>query len=167
MIRAATEADAPWIAEIWNAIIADTLITFTTDPKSVDAVRQMIAERPVLVLPDSGGFATYGPFRGGPGYAATIEHTVLLAPKTRGQGQGRALMAALIKTAQEAGHHVMVAGISGANPGAIAFHAALGFEQVAHMPEVGRKSGQWLDLVLMQKTLGSLASATTSPPDPL
>lgn len=153
MMRAATQDDAPWIAQIWNALIADTLVTFTTTPKTQADIAAIINERPVLALPEQGGFATYGPFRAGPGYAATVEHTILLAPQTRGQGQGRALMQALMQHARDAGHHIMVAGISGANPQAVAFHAALGFEQVALMPQVGRKGGQWLDLILMQKRL--------------
>ena len=158
MIRAATPEDAGWIAAIWNGMIGDTLFTFTTDLKSEAAVARMIATRTVLVLPGQGGFATYGPFRSGPGYGATVEHSILLAPPAQGRGQGRALMEMLMQHAAGAGHHVMVAAISGANAHAVAFHAALGFDTVAHMPEVGCKGGQWLDLILMQKRLwpGSL-----------
>jgi phosphinothricin acetyltransferase len=36
---------------------------------------------------------------------------------------------------------------------AIAFHRAIGFAEVARMPEVGRKFGRWMDLVLLQKAL--------------
>lgn len=153
MIRPASEQDAPWIAALWNRVIADTLVTFTTEPKSHADACDMIARRPVFVLPDGGGFAAYGPFRSGPGYAATVEHTILLAPQAQGHGQGRMLMRALMEHAEQADHHVMVAAISGANPKAVAFHSAIGFETVAHMPQVGRKAGTWLDLILMQKLL--------------
>ena len=47
----------------------------------------------------------------------------------------------------------MFAGCSAENPGAVAFHARLGFQEVATLREVGFKFGRWIDLVLMQKTL--------------
>ena len=70
-----------------------------------------------------------------------------------GQGGGRRLMMALCADAKAAGMHTMFAGCSGENAGAVAFHATLGFEPVATLPEVGFKFGRWIDLVLMQKRL--------------
>lgn len=165
MIREATPDDASWIADIWNDVIARTHITFTTTLKTVPEIETMIRDRVVLVLPERGGFATYGAFRGGPGYAATIEHTVFLAETARGKGQGRALLSALENHAKSAGHHVMVAAISSANPAAIKFHEAMGYDVVAEMPEVGRKDGCWLDLILMQKQVGATESASAKPQD--
>jgi len=164
-IRQARTADVAAIAEITNAIIRDTLITFTTYERSVDSIAAeigargpgyLVAEKEGVVL----GFATYSPFRSGPGYAQCREHTIQLAPDARGHGVGRALMSALEAAARANGVHVLVAGISSANPDAVGFHAALGFKQVGLMPEVGWKWGQRLDLVLMQKILvaeGSIA----------
>ena len=158
IIRPARPTDADAIAAITNAIIRDTLVTFTTEIRDPADIALDIEARAgsYLVAEVNGqveGFATYGPFRSGPGYAKTCEHTIQMSPKARGQGGGRALMSALQNAACADGFHVMVAGISSANLGAIAFHAALGFAEVGQMPEVGRKWGQWLDLVLMQKIL--------------
>lgn len=157
MIRPATPRDAPAVTHLWNAIIRDTLATFTTDLKSVDSVAAQINRRPFWVSDADGvqGFVTFGAFRSGPGYAATIEHTVILAADAQGRGIGRALMQTAMQAAHEQGHHIMIAAISSANPDAVAFHSALGFEQTAHMPQVGRKADQWLDLILMQKTLSA------------
>ncbi|WP_170422822.1 GNAT family N-acetyltransferase [Ruegeria arenilitoris] len=159
-IRQAKASDAKGVAAITNAIIRDTLVTFTTDERSADSIARDIATRsPAYLVAEKGGevlgFATYGPFRSGPGYAGCSELTIQLAPQARGQGTGRALIRALEDIAQAQGVHVLVAGISSANPRAIAFHAALGFTEVGRMPEVGFKWAKRLDLVLMQKILGT------------
>ncbi|SDW65003.1 phosphinothricin acetyltransferase [Ruegeria halocynthiae] len=158
IIRQARLEDAPAIAAITNAIIRDTLVTFTTVERGADAIAADIEARgnSYLVAEQDGqvvGFATYGPFRAGPGYARCAEHTIQLAPAGRGHGAGRALMSALERVARRAGIHVLIAGISSTNPAAIEFHSAIGFRQVGRMPEVGRKWDQWLDLVLMQKII--------------
>lgn len=158
IVRPALARDSVAIAEITNGIIRDTLVTFTTAERSPAGIAQDISGRgPAFQVAEVQGrvvgFATYGEFRSGPGYAHSREHSIQLAPQARGQGAGRALMTALEKAARFDDVHVLIAGISAENPGAIAFHTALGFTQVGLMPEVGCKWGRWLDLVLMQKIL--------------
>jgi phosphinothricin acetyltransferase len=159
-IRPATEADAAAIMAIWNAAIRATLVTFSAVEKTEAEVAAILAARSgaaggTFVADEGGvlGFASYFQFRAGDGYARTMEHTVLLAPEGRGRGLGRALMAAVEAEARAKGKHSLVAAVSSANPEGRAFHAALGFEEVAVLPEVGWKWGRWLDLHLMQKRL--------------
>ena len=157
-IRQAVPKDAGAIAAIWNREISEGVSTFNSVEKSDAEVARMIAERgaAVLVAEDDRhliGFATYGSFRGGIGYAQSMEHTIYLDPAARGRGAGRALMRAIEQVARDDGVHVLIAGIGGENAAGIAFHSALGFEEVGRMPEVGRKFGRWMDLVLMQKIL--------------
>ena len=157
MIRPATPADAPAIAAIWNQIIRETTATFTTvekDPKTLAA--QIAAGTPWWVAEVNGtvqGHATYGQFRGGPGYAHTMEHSIHLSNLASGQGLGRALMAALEAHARANGVHVMVAGVSSDNPAGQAFHARLGYAECGRVLQAGHKWGRWLDLVLMQTIL--------------
>lgn len=155
IIRDATPADAGAIAAIWNHYIRHTTVTFTPDDKSEPEIAAMMSG-PFFVAEDGGrvtGFARYFQFRSGRGYAFAQEHTVLLDPAERGRGAGRALMTRVIDHATAAGHHRLYAGVSGDNAAGIAFHARLGFETVATLPESGRKFDRWIDLVLMQKSL--------------
>ena len=155
MIRPATPDDAPAIAAIWNKVIRDTTITFNPDEKTVEEVAGLIAKN-CLVWEEDGqllGFARYFQFRGGAGYRFSAEHTILLDDAAKGRGGGRALMGALCDHARDAGMHTMFAGCSAENPGAVRFHAAMGFVTVATLSEVGFKFGRWIDLVLMQKRL--------------
>ncbi len=160
-VRAATAADAAAIAAIWNGYIRDTAATFTSAEKTAGGLAGDIAARAAegkafLVAEDGGGvrgFATYFQFRGGPGYAHTMEHSVILSSEATGRGVGRALMRALEDHARGAGVHSLIAGVSGENPGAVAFHEALGYARVGTVPEAGFKFGRWMDLILLQKRL--------------
>lgn len=67
--------------------------------------------------------------------------------------KGSAEMVRLEQAATGQGIHVLIAGVSGSNLGAMAFCRALGFEIGGRMPAVGYRSGLYLDLVLMKKRL--------------
>ena len=158
IVRPAERSDAPAIAGIWNGYIRDSVFTFNTTEKTEDGVVADIAARQdgFFVAEEAGrvmGFATIFPFRGGPGYAHTVEHTVHLAPDARGRGTGRALMDRVEEAARRQGAHVLVAGVSGENAAGVAFHKAIGFIAAGTLPQVGRKFGRWMDLVLLQKIL--------------
>lgn len=161
MIRNGTPADAPGIAAIWNPVIRDTAITFNALEKTDTEIADMIEDRRAsghafLVADVAGeiaGFATYAQFRGGIGYARTMEHTILLSPNAYGRGLGRALLTALETHAHAAGVTSLIAGISGENAAGRAFHARMGFAEVAILQRTGYKFGREMDLVLMQKFL--------------
>ncbi len=161
MIRLAGAWDATAIAAIWNPVIRDSTITFNAVEKDPnDLVRFMVARadqgHATFVAEEDGevlGFATYGQFRAGVGYARSMEHTLMLAENARRRGLGTALLEAVETHARDRGAHSMIAGVSGANEPGIAFHAARGYAEIARVPEVGWKHASWLDLVLMQKIL--------------
>ncbi|PRY25047.1 phosphinothricin acetyltransferase [Aliiruegeria haliotis] len=161
-IRRAQVGDAGGIVAIANPIIRDTVITFTTEEKSVAGTVQAMQDgQPFWVAEASCGivgYATLFPFRSGPGYARTREHTIGLLPSARGQGAGRCLMDVMLAEASAQGVHSVFAGVSGENRAGIDFHTALGFREVARLPEVGWKFGRWHDLVLMQKILSDVLS---------
>lgn len=156
-IRKARPNDAPSIADLANAVIRDTAITFTAEEKTTKGLVAAIRDSDAYFVACDGntilGYACYFQFRGGPGYRHTMEHSIVLSESARGRGVGRALMSALETDARNKGVHSLFAGVSGENPAGVAFHASIGFREIARLPEVGYKFGRWMDLVLMQKLL--------------
>ncbi|MGW7255266.1 N-acetyltransferase family protein [Streptomyces sp. NPDC054834] len=61
------------------------------------------------------GLVVYGPWRELDGYRHTVEDSVHVREGRHGLGVGSALRGALIASAREAGHHVVIAGIEAAN----------------------------------------------------
>jgi phosphinothricin acetyltransferase len=151
----------PGILAVHNQVVATSDAIFSEEQQHLEERtawwrERVAAGRPVLVVEDEhgvAGFGSYAQFRPWPGFRDTVEHTVHVRENARRQGIGRALVEALAGHAREAGLHVMVAGVDGANAASIALHESLGFQQVARMPEVGVKHGRRLDLVLLQLRL--------------
>jgi phosphinothricin acetyltransferase len=153
------------IVAIQNELIDSTTFTWTEHPFTVTERNAAFEARsargfPTLVAIDRGrvvAVATYADFRDAlkwAGYRFSVEHSINVGRSAWRSGIGQQLMAALLDRAQRAGIHAMVGAIDGSNQRSIDFHAALGFREVARMPELGFKHGQWLDLVLMQKFVG-------------
>ncbi len=168
-IRPAIAADAPTITVIYNDLVNTSTAVWKTKLYTIEDRTAWIKARndngfPVLVaeLPDGhvAGFATYGPWRDGDGYCHTVEHSVHVASDCRGQGIGKALLAALIDYAKGTDLHVLIAGIEAENHASISLHAKLGFTQCGTMHEVGTKFGRWLDLTIMQLTLPGAGTAS-------
>ena len=120
----------------------------------------LVAQRGERVV----GYAYASPFRTRTAYRFTVEDSIYLAPDAVGQGIGRRLLTEVIEQSTALGLRQMIAviGDSG-NAASIALHRALGFDGVLVLRSVGFKLGRWVDSVLMQRPLGSGA---TAPPPP-
>ncbi len=116
----------------------------------------LVAERGGEVV----GYAYAGPYRPRPAYRYTVEDSIYVRGDCIGAGIGRALLDALIAACERWGARQMVAviGDSG-NTASIRVHAAAGFARTGTLPDVGWKFGRWLDVVLMQRALGSGATS--------
>jgi L-amino acid N-acyltransferase YncA len=156
--------DLPAIVDLYNDVIATTTAIYRDDPVTQEDRAAWLAERrgagvPVLVARDAQtgaavGLGSYGWFKASPsGYATTVEHTVLVSRAHRGTGLGTRLVEELVARAGAAGFHMMVGLIDAGNAGSIRLHERLGFRAVARMPEVARKDGAWVDLVIVQRAL--------------
>lgn len=101
------------------------------------------------------GFASYGKFRDRPAYKYTIEHSVYVESRFRGQKLGRRLLEAIVAAAIKQDYHVMMGGIDASNAVSIRLHENLGFTHCGTVLQAGFKFGRWLDLAFYQKILAT------------
>lgn len=162
-IRPSRDEDLPAISAIYGHHVLHATGTFETVPPTE---AEMAARRadvlakglPYLVVEDEGqvlGFAYCQWFKPRPAYRFSAEDSIYLHPDARGRGLGRQLLAALIEQAQQAGLRKLIAVIGdSANAASIGVHRSQGFEAAGVIRSCGWKFDRWLDIVLMEKTLG-------------
>ena len=167
-VRLVEVDDAPALLSIYNPEVLETTNTFDLVARTPDEQAEWIerhrAAHPCLVaineedgLGEIGargerllGFAVLSTFRDRPAYATTVENSVYVLRAARGRGVGEALLRELVDAARDLGFHCLIARIVGENEGSIRLHEKCGFTLVGTEIEVGRKHGQWLDVVEYQ-----------------
>ena len=164
ILRPSQEPDLPAITAIYGHHVLHGSGTFETEPPTLADMRARRAEvlarhLPFLVAEEGGrilGFAYCNWFKPRPAYRFSAEDSIYLAPDAHRRGLGRALLAELAAQAQAAGVRKLIAVIGdSANAGSIGVHRSVGFEQVGVLKSCGWKFERWLDVVLMEKTLGA------------
>ena len=167
LIRPSTAADLPAITAIYAWNVRHGTGTFELEaPDDAEMARRrddvldkglpwLVAERAGLLL----GYAYANHFRPRPAYRYCLEDSIYLAPQAQRQGVGRVLLAELLARCEAAGARQMLAVIGDStNLGSIGVHRTLGFVHTGTMQAAGWKFGRWLDVVIMQKSLGPGAS---------
>ena len=172
LIRPSTASDLPAITTIYGWNVRNGTGTFELEvPDQAEMGRRrddvLAKGLPWLVVERSGvvlGFAYANHFRPRRAYRFCLEDSVYLAATALGQGLGRLLLAELMSRCEAGGARQMLAVIGDArNLASIGVHRTLGFEHVGVMKAAGWKFDRWLDVVIMQKSLGQ--GATTDPVD--
>ncbi|RYJ00739.1 MAG: N-acetyltransferase family protein [Acetobacteraceae bacterium] len=166
IIRDAGPQDLPAITAIYAHHVLHGAGTFEEVPPDQAAMAERLAK-----VQDSGwawlvaeeedegqgiiGFAYYAQFRDRSAFRYTAEDSIYVRDNVRGQGVGKALVAALLARATEAGFRQMFALIGDSdNVGSIGLHLSLGFRQAGVLRAAGLKFGRWVDLVFMQRGIG-------------
>lgn len=173
IIRPSRAQDLPEICSIYAHHVTTGTGTFElTSPTLAELAtrREDVISKglPYLVAVDDAqvlGFAYCNWFKPRPAYRYSAEDSIYMAPNSQRRGLGRALIAELARKAQEAGVRKLIAVIGDSNNMAsIQVHRSAGFTPVGMLRSCGWKFDRWLDVVLMEKTLGL---GDTCPPQPL
>lgn len=163
-LRPSNEADLAAIQAIYAEAVLHGTGTFETEVPAIEEIsrrRDEVLSRglPWLVAEAEGqvvGYAYANYFRPRLAYRFCLEDSVYLRPDQQGRGVGKLLLSELISRCEAAGARQMLAVIGDSdNLGSIGVHRSLGFTTTGLLKSSGWKFGRWLDVVLMQRQLGS------------
>ena len=98
-----------------------------------------------------GGWAALSPVSRRSVYAGVAETSVYVGQRQRGQGVGRALLAALVEASERNGVWTLQASIFPENVASLALHRACGFREVGRRERIGRLVGRWRDTLLLER----------------
>jgi phosphinothricin acetyltransferase len=170
-IRAAREEDAAAIAEIYRPYVAESYISFETEPPdSAEIARRMEAGGdlyPWLAAEDGEGhlvgYAYASPFRPRAAYRFAVETSVYVRQGAHGRGVGAALYAPLLESLERQGFTQAIGAISLPNEASVRLHERFGFRHAGTYAEVGWKLGRWHDVGLWQRPLALPADRPEEP----
>ncbi len=170
-LRDAVPGDLPAITATYAHHVLHGTGTFEeAPPDEAEMARRVSAVQekgwPWLVAEENGevlGFAYLTQYRERSAYRYAGEDSVYVRDDIRGQGVGKALVAALLRRGEERGFRQVFAVIGDSeNVGSIGLLVSLGFRQVGVLRSAGAKFGRWLDVVTMQRAIGR---GDRDPPD--
>ena len=163
VIRDFIPDDLETVTQIYAHHVLHGTATFEETPPSLDEMTHRYQKVRALGLPwlvaeaDGvvSGFAYAAPFRERSAYRFTLEDSVYVDAAHHQRGVGRALLTELVARCEALGYRQMIAAIGDtANHASIGLHGALSFQRAGVYQKVGLKFGRWLDVVLMQRSLG-------------
>ena len=144
MIRNAVPADVPAILEIYRPYILETAYTFEYEVPSPEAFAERFETvtqmHPWLVWEENGEILGYvygeKPFSRA-AYQWTADLSIYLRMDCHGKGIGRALYGAAEEILRRQGYVSVYGIITSSNVGSRKFHEAMGYRQVAELPNCG------------------------------
>ena len=153
-LQAMRPDDWPAVQSIYEVGIATGNATFETDApdwSTWDAAH--LPEHRLVARVDGQvvGWSALAPVSDRCAYAGVAEDSIYVAPEAQGRGVGRALLAAVVASAEQGGIWTVQTGIFPENQPSVRLHEACGFRVVGVRERLGRLEGRWRDVLLMER----------------
>jgi L-amino acid N-acyltransferase YncA len=146
--------DWPAVRAIYEAGIATGNATFDTtapDWPAWDAGHlsdhRLVARQDGRVL----GWTALAPVSDRCAYVGVAEDSIYVAPDAQGHGIGRALLSAVVASAERGGIWTVQTGIFPENQPSVRLHQACGFRVVGVRERLGQLHGRWRDVLLLER----------------
>jgi L-amino acid N-acyltransferase YncA len=160
-LRPMRPEDWPAVRMIYEAGIATGNATFETsspDWPAWDAAH--LAGHRLVAGDDDGrviGWVALAPVSDRCAYAGVAEDSIYVAPEAHGRGIGRALLAAVVASAEQSGIWTVQTGIFPENQPSVRLTEACGFRVVGVRERLGRLHGTWRDVLLLERRSPAIA----------
>jgi L-amino acid N-acyltransferase YncA len=155
VVEPMTDGDAAAVLRIFGEGIATGVATFETEVPDWRRWKATHRREGRLVARDGGqviGWTALSSWSGRSVYAGVCWESVYVATAARGRGVGRALLEALLPTAEAAGIWTLIAGVQAENAASLALHEAVGFRRVGVHRRIARDArGTWRDVVMLER----------------
>ncbi|HTA95721.1 MAG TPA: GNAT family N-acetyltransferase [Verrucomicrobiae bacterium] len=164
VVQCERKRHAEAILAIFNDAIVNSTALYDHKPRTIEMMSgwfdaKIKGKFPVIGIENDAdelmGFVSYGTFRAWPAYKYSVEHSVYVDARFRGQGIGKCLLQEIIVAAKEQNYHTLVGGIDATNSVSIHLHEKLGFTFCGTIRQAGFKFGRWLDLSFYQLILAT------------
>ncbi|MBF9222804.1 GNAT family N-acetyltransferase [Hymenobacter ruricola] len=162
-----TAAHWPAVRAIYAEGLATGQATFATELPTWDAwdAGHLPACRLVAAADDAPdqlrGWAALSPVSSRCVYGGVAEVSIYIAAAARGQGVGRALLAALVAESERQGLWTLQAGIFPENAASVRLHEAAGFRLVGRRERIGQLRGHWRDTLLLERRSATVGTTDT------
>jgi L-amino acid N-acyltransferase YncA len=160
--RDATIEDLGRIVEIYNSTVASRMVTADTQNVTTESRVKWFndhnAERPLWVIQKTGdtntiGWVSFQSFYGRPAYRHTVEISIYLDERVRGQGLGKVILEQSISRAQSADIKTLLGFIFGHNEPSLRLFRSFGFQDWALLPRIAELDGVERDLCILGKRI--------------
>ncbi len=169
-LRIAAPEDGAACAAIYAPWVAETAISFETEPPSAAEMTRRIEKTlpayPWLIAEAEDGVVGYayaGRFAERAAYRWAVEASVYVARERHRAGTGRALYGALLALLKAQGFETVWGGATLPNPASAGLHEALGFRPAGIYRRIGHKFGQWHDVGWWGLELGGAGNPPAEP----
>ncbi len=170
LIRLATPADGPALAEIYAPAVVNCSTSFEIEPpdgaEMARRVERVAARTPWLVCVHGGevvGYAYGGIHRERAAYQWSAEVSAYVRADVHRAGVARALYTSLFAVLVLQGFRNAYAGITLPNEASVGLHEALGFKRVGVYHGIGYKLGTWHDVLWLERALRPRDLHTAAP----
>lgn len=146
--------DWPQVRTIYREGILTGDATFETSVPEWEGWDKKMLERCRLVVEVEGevvGWAALSAVSDRCAYGGVAEVAVYVSPGARGKGLGTTLLRALAEASEAEGLWTLQAGIFPENVGSIRIHEKCGFRVVGTRERLGKLSGRWRDVLLLER----------------